>query len=110
MQLRLPISWKPLMARGRRSSQGPGHPIGDSRMAIRMKFPSRASLWLIAASAAALAAVPASSPAATLRVGPSETYQTVRAASQAVQNGDTVLVDAGIYSADVTTWNASNIT
>ena len=79
-------------------------------MAIRNQDPSRPAFWLVAAIASVLAATPASSPAATLRVGPTETYQTVRAASQAVQNGDTVLVDAGIYSADVTTWNAGNIT
>ncbi len=98
------------MARNPRTHRGPGRPNGDSRMAIRTRFPFPAGPWLFPAIAAALAAAPALSPAATLRVGPNETYQTVRAASQAVQNGDTVLVDAGIYSMDVTTWNASNIT
>jgi hypothetical protein len=65
--------------------------------------------WLGAAIGLALGTLPPASLAATLRVGPGETYPTVRAASQAVHNGDSVLVDAGIYSADVTTWNANNI-
>jgi hypothetical protein len=47
--------------------------------------------------------------AALLRVGPTRTYKTVRAASQAVQDGDTVEVDAGLYSQDVTTWNQNNL-
>jgi Right handed beta helix region len=48
--------------------------------------------------------------AATLQVGPDKPYTTVRAASQAAQNGDVVEIDAGIYSQDVTTWSQSNLT
>ncbi|TMQ58816.1 MAG: hypothetical protein E6K76_06750 [Candidatus Eisenbacteria bacterium] len=51
----------------------------------------------------------ADSVARTLRVGPSRTYTTVRDASQATQDGDTVLVDAGVYSADVTEWTSNNL-
>jgi hypothetical protein len=65
--------------------------------------------WLAPAIGLALVLLAADAEAATLRVGADKTYTTVRAASQAVQNGDTVLVDAGLYSGDVTTWNASNV-
>ncbi len=77
-----------------------------------MRFPTRNPLRSIAlgavlAAAAVLFAVPAN--AATLQVGPGKTYSTVRAAAQAAQNGDLVLIDAGVYSGDVTSWNASNL-
>jgi len=64
-------------------------------------------LMAILVLAALLTASAAS--ARTLRVGTNKTYKTVRSAAQAAQNGDTVLVDAGLYSADVTSWNASNL-
>ena len=48
--------------------------------------------------------------AATLRVGPDKPYLTVRAAAQAVANGDIVEVDAGLYSGDVATWSRNGIT
>ncbi len=69
----------------------------------------RLSGWFLALAALSLAA---SRPAAAalLQVGPDKPYKTVRAAAQAAQSGDTVEVDAGIYSADVTTWPQSNIT
>lgn len=59
---------------------------------------------------AALCTIASSADAATLRVGPGRTYTTVRAASQAVADGDSVLIDAGLYSGDVTSWYASNLT
>ncbi len=63
---------------------------------------------LLAASIA-VALAPAAVSAATLRVGPDKPYRTVRAAAQAAQDGDTVEIDAGIYSADVTTWPQNDI-
>jgi len=62
------------------------------------------------AAALAVFLLPLSSRAATLLVGPDKPYRTVRAAAQAAQNGDVVLIDAGVYSGDVTSWNASNLT
>jgi len=53
--------------------------------------------------------LPAASFARALRVGPGKTYSTVRAASQAALNGDSVLVDAGTYNDDVTEWTANNL-
>jgi hypothetical protein len=75
-----------------------------------MRFPAENQLRSLAASAAAAAVLFAvSANAATLQVGPGKTYSTVRAAAQAAQNGDLVLIDAGVYSGDVTSWNASNL-
>src|SRR5262245_28193117 len=48
--------------------------------------------------------------ATVVRVGPTRTLKTVRAAAQVVQDGDTVEVDAGVYSQDVATWSRNNIT
>ena len=56
-----------------------------------------------------LALAPLTARAAILRVGPDKPYRTVRAASLAAQNGDTVEIDAGVYSADVTTWRQNDI-
>jgi hypothetical protein len=67
------------------------------------------SAWPRAAIVVGLCLFASKAPGATLRVGAGKTYQTVRAASQATQDGDTVLVDAGIYSGDVTTWNRTGI-
>lgn len=65
--------------------------------------------WPGVAVAAALCVLPAASLGATLLVGPGKPYQTVRAAAQAARDGDSVLVDAGVYSGDVTAWNANNV-
>lgn len=48
--------------------------------------------------------------AATLQVGSSRAFQTVRAAAQASNDGDTVEIDAGTYTNDVATWSANNLT
>lgn len=64
--------------------------------------------WAAAVLAAAALIAP-SSFAATLRVGPTKTYTTIRAAALAAQNGDSVLIDAGTYTGDVCSWNASNL-
>ena len=64
----------------------------------------------IPASAIAVLLVPFTGSAATLQVGADKPFKTVRAAALAAQNGDVVLIDAGVYSGDVTTWNASNLT
>lgn len=53
--------------------------------------------------------LPAAGLGAILRVGPDKPYKTVRAAASAVQDGDTVEVDSGIYSRDVATWTKNNI-
>jgi parallel beta helix pectate lyase-like protein len=63
-----------------------------------------------ALAALLLAALPATSLALTLHVGPNKSYATVRAAAEAALPGDVVLIDAGIYSADVATWKADNVT
>ena len=64
----------------------------------------------IPASAIAVLLVPFTGSAATLQVGADKPFKTVRAAALAAQNGDVVLIDAGVYSGDVTSWNASNLT
>jgi parallel beta helix pectate lyase-like protein len=66
--------------------------------------------FLAATVVLTLALAPLTARAATLRVGPDKPYRTVRAASLAAQNGDTVEVDAGVYSADVTSWHQNDIT
>jgi hypothetical protein len=66
-------------------------------------FSLAAALALTAPSLASLC------DAATLRVGPTRTYTTVRSAAAAAQDGDSVLIDAGLYSGDVTSWNARNL-
>jgi hypothetical protein len=75
-----------------------------------MAFPSRFRSMLAPSLALACLLVPALGRAATLQVGPDKPYKTVRAAAQAAQSGDVVEIDAGIYSADATTWNANNLT
>ena len=53
--------------------------------------------------------LPAGSIAAVLRVGPERPYKTIRAAAAAVQDGDTIEVDRGVYSGDVATWRKNNL-
>jgi hypothetical protein len=53
---------------------------------------------------------PATAWGAVLRVGPDRPFKTVRAAANAVQDGDTVEVDGGTYSGDVATWRRNNVT
>jgi hypothetical protein len=69
---------------------------------------SRHALAVFAALALPLLAGP--SPGATLRVGQDKFYKTVRAAAEAAQPGDLVLVDAGVYPADVARWKADDVT
>jgi parallel beta helix pectate lyase-like protein len=61
-------------------------------------------------AAIAVLHVPSPGVGATLQVGADKPFKTVRAAAQVAQNGDLVLIDAGVYSGDVTSWNASNLT
>ncbi|MBA2480155.1 MAG: right-handed parallel beta-helix repeat-containing protein [Planctomycetes bacterium] len=60
---------------------------------------------LVAAAADAQAAV-----ARTLTVGPGKTYAKPSQAAAAALDGDTILIDAGIYSGDACAWYASNLT
>lgn len=55
-----------------------------------------------------LLASPAS--AATLQVGPTRTYTTVRDAILAASDGDVIEIDAGLYSGDVATIRANDLT
>jgi hypothetical protein len=48
--------------------------------------------------------------AATLQVGPSRTYTTVRDAILAASDGDVIEIDAGVYSGDVATIRANDLT
>lgn len=66
---------------------------------------------LLPAAASIAAAILTFSPASarTLLVGPTRTYTTIRSAALVAQSGDSVLVDAGTYTGDVTSWNASNV-
>lgn len=81
-------------------------------MTIAIVRPSRASapLALLASAALALAASPDRARAVTLHVGPDKSYKTVRAAAADALPGDLVLIDAGVYSGDVATWKADNVT
>jgi len=45
-----------------------------------------------------------------LFVGPGQTYSTIRAAAAAAVNGDVVVISAGDYRGDVTSWRQSNLT
>jgi hypothetical protein len=74
------------------------------------RFRAGALAALIPAILATLAALPPRSAALTLHVGPGKSYATVRAAAEAAQPGDIVLIDAGTYSADVATWKSDNVT
>ena len=45
----------------------------------------------------------------TWNVGPTHTYTLPSQVSTLVQNGDTVLIDAGVYNSDVARWTANNL-
>jgi hypothetical protein len=47
--------------------------------------------------------------ARTLRVGPERNYTTIRAAAQVAQNGDMILIDPGVYRADVARWTQDDL-
>jgi hypothetical protein len=47
--------------------------------------------------------------ATTWNVGPTRTYTFPSQVSTLVQDGDTVLIDAGVYNSDVARWSASNL-
>jgi len=63
----------------------------------------------VAAAILTLGLIPSPTQAATRRVGPGKTYATIRAAAQAAQSGDSILIDAGTYTGDVCSWNANNL-
>src|SRR5688500_10305810 len=65
---------------------------------------------LAAAAVVFLSALSPPCSAATLLVGQDKFYKTVRAAAEAAQSGDLVLIDAGVYSRDVARWKADNVT
>lgn len=66
---------------------------------------------LLATSVAVLlvAGLAGAATGATLRVGPTRAYTTIRSAAAAVQNGDSVLIDAGTYAGDVCSWYANDL-
>jgi hypothetical protein len=47
--------------------------------------------------------------AGTLRVGPERNYKSIRAAAHAAGDGDVILIDAGVYPADITVWDRDNL-
>src|SRR6267378_2653844 len=47
--------------------------------------------------------------AATLHVGPTQLYRSVRLASGAASNGDSIIVDPGLYQNDVTSFYKSGL-
>jgi hypothetical protein len=53
---------------------------------------------------------PAPAAADTIRVGPLRSVTSIAAASRLARNGDTVLVDAGDYVADVAVWTQQGVT
>ncbi len=57
-----------------------------------------------------LGLLPVAASGAILRVGSDKPYKTVRAAASAVQDGDIVEVDSGVYTGDVATWRRNDIT
>jgi hypothetical protein len=69
------------------------------------KFPTfivASIIFLLAAAAPALAA--------TLQVGTGKTYAVPSEAAAAASDGDVIEIDAGLYSGDVASWYAGNIT
>lgn len=65
---------------------------------------------LLTVAFATVTGPPPRTEAVTLRVGPTRAYHTVRAAAQAVHDGDVVLIDAGVYRGDVASWRANGLT
>jgi len=91
----------------------PGYSIHRPEVDIQvLRYPvSRVGrFWAGVAAAAWLAAIAPDASAVTIHVGPGKSYKTVREAAEAALPGDMVLIDAGIYSADVATWKADNVT
>lgn len=56
-----------------------------------------------------LSAISIHASATTWLVGPTQTYTTPSDVSTLVQNGDTVLIDAGLYESDVAKWTADDL-
>ena len=56
-----------------------------------------------------LSAISLQASATTWLVGPTQTYTMPSDVSTLVQNGDTVLIDAGLYESDVAKWTADNL-
>ncbi len=56
-----------------------------------------------------LSAISINASATTWLVGPSQTYTMPSQVSALVQNGDTVLIDAGLYESDVAKWTANDL-
>ena len=51
--------------------------------------------------------IPIGAHATTFHVGPSQTYPMPSAVANLVQDGDTVLIDAGVYTGDVAVWTST---
>jgi len=71
-------------------------------------IPSRA-FQLCAAFLLLMTAFPPPSHARTLRVGPGRNYKSIREAARVAGDGDIILLDAGVYRADVTRWDRDNL-
>ncbi len=56
-----------------------------------------------------LSAISIQASATTWLVGPTQTYTMPSDVSALVQNGDTVLIDAGLYESDVAKWTADDL-
>ncbi|MEP7217875.1 MAG: right-handed parallel beta-helix repeat-containing protein [Bacteroidota bacterium] len=64
-------------------------------------------MFILSATLLLLEFLPAYST--TWPVGPTRTYTAPSKVSALVENGDTVAIDAGVYTLDVTRWTASNL-
>ena len=73
-------------------------------------FWQRALALLLAGCILAILGASDRAISATLRVGSTRAYHSVRAAAQAVHDGDLVLIDAGVYRGDVASWRANGLT
>lgn len=54
--------------------------------------------------------LPSQAPARTLRVGPSQSLQSISNAAAIARDGDTIEIEAGDYVADVAVWKQKNLT